>query len=409
MDYLEYDLGLTDEQNELREAAHKFAEEVLRPAGLDLDRMSPEAVVAADSPLRRILRQASELGYTRAGGPAELGGLGLSPTSQHLVLEELAWGSLGLAGSVFLCSTPADMAVASGNPALIEEFATPYYACSDGSMVGCWAVTEPDHGSDMLAVGRPEMQTPGSGQILARRDGDDLVLTGQKSAWVSNGPIATHAMLNVQLQESPILHAGAVLLTPLELPGVARGRPLDKHGVRSLPQTELFFDEVRVPSRYVIAEGDAYPAHVNATLTAFNAAVATISVGLARAAYECALAYTKERVQGGRPIFEHQSVRARLFRMFSLVQAARALSRQVYVHNVTGLLTGGPAPLHHSIAAKVFCTQAAFEVATVAVQLHGGNGMTKEYPVEMFLRDATSFTIADGENALLSQIGASML
>jgi len=102
-------------------------------------------------------------------------------------------------------------------------------------------------------------------------------------------------------------------------------------------------------------------------------------------------------------------VRARLFRMFSLVQASRTLSRQVFVHNVTRLQRGEQAPLHHSIAAKVFCTQAAHEVATLAVQLHGGVGMTREYPVEMLLRDATAFTIADGENAFLAQLGASAL
>ena len=108
-------------------------------------------------------------------------------------------------------------------------------------------------------------------------------------------------------------------------------------------------------------------------------------------------------------IFEHQAVRARLFHMFSLVQAAESLSRNVYVYNLSQLRDGRPAPLHYSIAAKVFCTDAAFEVATLAVQLHGGNGMTKEYVVEMLLRDATACTIADGENAFLSQVGASML
>ncbi len=159
----------------------------------------------------------------------------------------------------------------------------------------------------------------------------------------------------------------------------------------------------------MIASGKGYAPHVELVLIAFNASVSAMAVGLARAAYECALAYTKERVQGDRPIFEHQSVRARLFRMFSLVQASRTLSRQVFVHNVTRLQRGEPAPLHHSIAAKVFCTQTAHEVATLAVQLHGGSGMTREYPVEMLLRDATAFTIADGENALLAQVGASAL
>ena len=122
-----------------------------------------------------------------------------------------------------------------------------------------------------------------------------------------------------------------------------------------------------------------------------------------------ALAYTKERIQGGKPIFEHQSVRARLFRMFSLLQAIRTLSRDVFVYNLTQLARGGSAPIENSIAAKVFCTDATLEIATLAVQLHGGNGVTREYPVEMFLRDATAFTIADGENAFLSQLGAAQL
>ncbi len=409
MSYLEYDLGLTDEQREIREAARKFAAEVLRPVGVELDRLSPEAVVAPDSPLFEVIRKASQLGYTRTSGPSELGGLALPPLSQHLVLEELAWGSAGLCGVIFLASTHADFALATANPQLIEEFATPYFSCDDGSMLGCWAVTEPDRGSDMLGVVRPQMRVPASGQLSARRDGDDWILRGQKSAWVSNAPIASHAMLNVQIEPEGVLNRGGVCLLPLDLPGISRGRPLDKHGARPLPQGELFFDGVRIPDRWMVASGKGYAPHVEFVLVAFNASVSAMAVGLARAAYECALAYTKERVQGDRPIFEHQSVRARLFRMFSLVQASRTLSRQVFVHNVTRLQRGEQAPLHHSIAAKVFCTQAAHEVATLAVQLHGGVGMTREYPVEMLLRDATAFTIADGENAFLAQLGASAL
>lgn len=249
----------------------------------------------------------------------------------------------------------------------------------------------------------------GPGQLIARRDGDSWVLSGQKSAWVSNGPIATHAVLFLNLEPNKDLDRGGVCILPLSLPGISRGKPLDKLGLRALPQSEIFFDDVRLPLRYMAIEADAYAMYLEATLTAFNAGVSAMGAGIARAAFECALAYTKERIQGGRPIFDHQSVRSRLFRMFTLVQASEQLSRNVYVYNMTQLANGQPALLHHSIAAKVFCTDAAFEVATLAVQLHGGNGMAKEYPVEMLLRDATACTVADGENAFLSQVGASML
>jgi alkylation response protein AidB-like acyl-CoA dehydrogenase len=409
MSYLEYDLTLSDEEQELRDAAHKFAEEVLRPTGIELDRMAPEDTVAPGSPLFDVVRQASELGYTRVIGPASLGGMELAPRASHIVYEELAWGSVGLAGVIFLSSTHADVALATMNQEVIGEFAIPYYGSSDGSMLGCWAITEPDHGSDTLAMVSPDLRVKARAQLVARADGDEYVLNGQKSAWVSNGPIATHAMLNVQLDPDGTMADGGICLLPLDLPGISRGPALDKHGCRSLPQGELFFDEVRVPKRWMVMGVEAYGDYMNAHLTLFNAGVSCVATGLARAAYDATLAYCKERVQGGRPIFEHQSVRARLFRMFSLVQASRALSRSVYVHNLTKILSLQPGQLQHSIAAKVFCTEAALEVTTLAVQLHGGNGMTREYPVEMFLRDAVSFTVADGENALLSQVAASRL
>jgi alkylation response protein AidB-like acyl-CoA dehydrogenase len=408
-EFVECDLNLTDEQEAIRSTARRFATEVLRPVGIELDRLAPEAVTAKGSPLFRVLAQAAELGFMRLGGPAVLGGLEAPPLTRHLVLEEFAAGNAGLAGVIFLASFPAEASLVTGDQDLIGEFAAPYYAAGDGSIIGCWAITEPDHGSDMLGTMRPELRVKRRGQLRARRAGDGWVLNGQKSAWVSNGPIATHGVFNVQLEAQDDRDRGGVCVVALDLPGVSRGRPLDKHGVRSLPQGEIFFDEVKIPRRWMIVEDQGYPEHVETTLTAFNASVGALATGLARSAFEAALKYAKERVQGGKPIFEHQSVRARLFRMFSLVRAARAMSREVLVYNLTRLAAGKPGRLDLSIASKVFCTDAALEVATLAVQLHGGNGMTRQYPVEMLLRDATAFTIADGENAFLAQVAASML
>ena len=404
-----YPVELTDDQRGLRAAAQRFAEQVLRPAGIEIDRLPPAAVVAPDSPLFRALRQAAALGYTRLGGTPEIGGMGLSPLSRYLVLEQLAWGSLGITAVLFLASTHAEVALLTGDPAMIEEFALPYFACEDGSVLGCWAITEPDHGSDTLGTMRPELNIKATGQVVARRDGDHWVLSGQKSAWVSNGPIATHAMLNVQLDPKGRMGDSGICLLRLDLAGVSRGTPLDKHGLRSLPQGEIFFDDVRVPARNMVLGTDGYAVYMHGHLSAFNAGVGCVATGLARAAYECTLAYCKQRIQGGRPIVEHQSVRARLFRMFSLVQSCFSLSRDAWVYNLTQLERGLPPRLELSIGSKVFCTQAALEVATLAVQLHGGNGLTKEYPVEMFLRDAAALTIADGENAFLTQVAASLL
>jgi len=407
---MEYPLtDLTGEQRELCGAARRFAVDVLRPAGIEVDRMPADAVVAPGSPLFRVLREAAGLGYTKLGGHPEFGGMGLPPLTRYLVLEELAWGSVGLTGVMFLSSTHAETALLSGNPALIDEFTRPYFACQDGSVIGCWAITEPDHGSDTLGPMRPELNVKTPGQLVARRDGDHWILSGQKSAWVSNGPIATHAMLNVQLDPKGTMGDSGVCLLRLDLPGISRGPALEKHGLRSLPQGELFFDDVRMPAQNMVLQSDVYALYMHNHLSAFNAGVGCIATGLARAAYECAVSYCKERIQGGRPIFEHQSVRARLFRMFCLVQSCFALSRDAWVYNMTQIQQGAQARLELSIGSKVYCTQAALEVATLAVQLHGGNGMTREYPVEMFLRDAAALTIADGENAFLTQIAASLL
>jgi alkylation response protein AidB-like acyl-CoA dehydrogenase len=193
-------LLLDDEEREIQQAAHRFAEEVVRPAGILLDRLPAQEVAGPDSLLWRVMAQATALGYTRLTVPVELGGLGLSPRQSYLVQEELAWGSVGVGAVLLLSGIAAGAAGASGDPTLIEEFALPFLKADDGSVVGCWGITEPDHGSDALAVMRPELRVKARGQLVAQAKGDEWVLNGQKSAWVSNAPIATHAMLNAQLE-----------------------------------------------------------------------------------------------------------------------------------------------------------------------------------------------------------------
>lgn len=211
----EYDLSLTAEQLQIRDTARRFAAEVLRPAGIAIDRMTPEAAIAPGSPLYRVLTQAAELGFTKLNAPAALGGLEASPATAHMVLEELSWGNVGLAGAIFLAPYPAGAALATGNSELIAEFSAPYFSQAGASIIGCWAITEPDHGSDQLGVMRPDLKVKGRGNLIARRDGDSWVLSGQKSSWVSNAPIATVAVVNVQLGSSDGLDNGGVCFAPI--------------------------------------------------------------------------------------------------------------------------------------------------------------------------------------------------
>ncbi|MFQ5353000.1 MAG: acyl-CoA dehydrogenase family protein, partial [Candidatus Binatia bacterium] len=238
----------------------------------------------------------------------------------------------------------------------------------------------------------------------ARKDGDGFVISGQKAAWVSNGSIADVAALFCTLEPEHGFGGGGIAVVPLDLPGVSRGAPLDKLGQRSLNQGEIFFDEVRIPSENLVIGPDGYEFAIESVLALANASMGAIFVGVARAALEHAIAYAKERVQGGRPIFQHQSVKARLFSMFTRFEAARALARRVALFNITN-----PPLVQYSIASKVFCTSVAFEVASGAVQIFGGNGLSREYPVEKLLRDARASMIEDGCNDVLSLVGASKL
>jgi alkylation response protein AidB-like acyl-CoA dehydrogenase len=402
MPLADIEVGLSPQERAVRDAVHKFAEEVLRPAGTALDRIAdPCDVIAPTSPLWRVFERYRELGLDEL----EAGAGELSPVERarlrFLVNEELGWGDSGLAIGLGVAGFHRFFALLSGRPALIERFAGP------GSReIGCWAVTEPDHGSDTLAVTEAHFHDARlRPNCVARREGPDWVIRGQKSAWVSNGTIATVAALFCTIDPSEGFQGGGVCLVPLDLPGVSRGRPIDKLGQRALNQGEIFFDGVRVPGDFMVVGKELYAGAVESVLTMANAAMGTIFVGVARAALEHALAYARERIQGGRPIFEHQSVRARLFRMFAQVEAARSLARRVMLHNSSV----SPALLHYSIASKVFCTSTAFEVASAALQVFGGNGLVREYPIEKLLRDARASMIEDGCNEVLSLVGAAKL
>jgi alkylation response protein AidB-like acyl-CoA dehydrogenase len=402
--YHELNVEFPAEIESVRESVHRFAKDVLRPAAAKLDQMpDPRDVIALGSPLRSVFKQAYQLGYHVAGLPAEIGGMGLHGLGTHVLIEEMSWGAVDLALSILCASFPFTAAAASGNPELYEKFVKPFIADREGSLIGCWAITEPQHGSDELVPGTPQFHNPRlSGQVFARADGDSYVINGQKAAWVSNGTIATHAALYLTTERKSGMAGGGIAFVPLNLPGVSKGKPLDKLGQRALNQGEIYFDNVRVPRNWMLTRSDGYEVELERTLTFANSAMSTAFTGVARAAYEEALDYSRQRIQGGKPICEHQLVQKHLFEMFTKVEACRALSRSVMIYNQTSMAPS----LAHAIAAKTFCTQAAFEVTSDALQIFGGNGLSKEYRIEKLFRDARASLIEDGTTDVLSLAGA---
>ncbi len=401
------DFDLSEEERSIRDLVHRFAEEVMRPAGQALDRRSAEEVIARGSILWDVHKKWNDLGvhmFATEGSdltPAQLARLNC------LVTEELGWGDAGLAISLGASEFPAMLAQTSQNPDLIAAFPV--------SKIGCWAITEPDHGSNSLDMSadpkRPYLQKP---NCVARRDGDFYVISGQKAAWVSNGSMAETAALYTAVDNGDGATNGGVLLVDLTSRGVTRGRPLEKLGQRALPQGEIFFDDVRVPLTHMVIPPEMYPMGLELTLTSANGFMGGTFVGCARAAYEMALEYAKQRVQGGVTIIIHQAVKLKLFEMFRKVEAARALNRRVVLYNtVHNPLIGAPEgsfpAVQFAIASKVTSTQTSFEVASDALQIFGGNGLSYEYPIEKLMRDARASLIEDGTNEVLALHAADRL
>lgn len=394
-------ISLSDDHLALKKAVRRFATEVVRPAAIELDKMSAEEVARKDSPYWAVMRKVHELGYHTNFISEEYGGLGLDPLGIHIFFEEMAAASIGIAVACGVDVFPTFFAnmIVSDYPQLEDILLKPYVNDRDCSMLGCWAITEPEHGSDILTPYQPHFHNPKiSHQLVGRKDGDDWILNGQKAAWVSNGTTASMALLFFGTDSSMGLAGGGIAIADLSDKGVSRGKTLEKIGQRDLPQGEIFFDDVRVPKERIFCLSDSYEQMTDLVLGAANAHMAIMCLGGARAAFEETLAYSKERIQGGKLLCEHQDVRRRLAEMFISIEAARQLSRNVMTYNLWNF----PPNTTYSMASKVYCSRVAFDVAQNAVQIFGGNGLTKEYVIEKLFRDITSTRIEDGSNETLT-------
>jgi acyl-CoA dehydrogenase len=402
MDYLQLPLSgleppLSEMEQMIQDSVHHFALTVMRPAGPVLDRMTPEEVIAPKSPLWTVLEKAQGLGLSMTA-LAEL-----PPLDRVKLLaiasEEMAWGDGGLAGAILVNHFPVIYSMIAGNQEMVHY-------CED--KLGCWGITESEHGSDMLdgdAALAASNGSYGRPACTARIVGDRIVVNGKKSAWVSGAMTAQVCALYCHVEESGKTRPGLSCIVPLDARGVSRGKPLDKIGFRGLNQGELYFDNVEVPIANLLAGPDTYQDFVYRTLCEANPHVAALAVGVARAAFEHAVEYAHQRKQGGVAIIQHTNVRLRLFEMFRKIEAARALTRRAMAYNATAVRPS----LLASTSAKVTATQAAFEVASEAMQIFGGNGVTREYPMEKLFRDARASLVADGLNEMLGMKGGTDL
>jgi alkylation response protein AidB-like acyl-CoA dehydrogenase len=401
MPVLDLDFDLSEDELFVKHTAHRFASEVLRPAGRTLDKLSPDEVVAPDSIFWDVWNQYQELGFNALDSTQDPDSDPVTAARLRCIInEEMGWGDAGLAIAFGAGSMPHTLAGMSERPELMERFPV--------EEIGCWAITEPGHGSDMIDFDDrlgPAGSKRGAANCLARGEGDEFVISGQKAAWVSNGTVARSAALYCATETVDGHTGGGIFLVPLDLEGVSRGKPLNKIGQRALNQGEIFFDQVRIPASFMVCGPEEYRFMTDMTLCMANSGMGSYFVGTARAALDLALDYARERTQGGVPIIEHQNVKAHLFTMYRKVEAARALNRRVCMRNA-----GSEMPaLEAAIASKVTSTLTAFEVASDALQIFGGAGISQEYPIEKIFRDARISMIEDGCNDVLGLVAADRL
>lgn len=399
MAYPDIDLNVSNEGKAMLREVTKFSMEVMRPAGIQLDKLpTPEEVIAPDSVLWQVLKGFRELGLHTLQLPKALGGMveDVDHLAAVMILEQLGYADAGLAVSMGVSFLPFIYAAMFPIPEM-QQLARDFCQDKEGKMIGCWAATEPDHGTDWFLGGNQPKCGPAVKAVLK---GNEYILNGEKSSWVSNGTIATHALLHLGLDPSRGMQGQGLAIIPLDLPGISRGKPLNKMGQRPLNQGSVIFEDARIPKEYmVISNSDLINATGGHGLSFVNGTMAIFFAGLAKAAFDEAFTYSKQRVQGGIPIFEHGAIKLKLMRMFTIMEAARAYARRVALYNAKNRFAPAVA---HAVTAKCFSTETATTVASEAMQIFGGYGLAKEFPVEKMFRDARASMIEDGVNDALA-------
>ncbi len=369
------DFELSDEQKLMQKTAHEFAEKEMRPVALEYDKkgVMPWHVV----------QKAHDIGMDTAFIPEAYGGGGVSSTLTHcVVMEELNWGCAGIATGLIGAGLAYLPIIHMGTESQKEMYLRRF--CGKEAKLGALALTEPDAGSDVAAIA-----------TTARKEGDAWVLNGTKR-FITNGGIAELTVVFATTDKSLGYFGLRAFVVERDNPGMKVGKVEDKMGVRSSHTAELIFEDCRVPEEGMLG-GESQTAFYGAmkALESSRPLVAAGALGVARAAYEYALDYSRKRKAFGTPIAKKQGVAFLLADMKTKVDAARLLTwRAAWM-----LDQGMPMNKEASIA-KLYAADISMEVTTDAVQILGGTGYMKDEPVEKWMRDAKVFQIWEGTSQI---------
>lgn len=367
----------------LRDTARKFAAEEIAPHARQWDRENklPDEMIT----------KLAEVGFLGLRVPPEYDGAGIGMLGTAVIIEELArhcgGTALVVAAHNGLCCAHLQLA---GNEEQKKQYLPPL---ARGEMLGAWALTEPDSGSDAAAL-----------KTTAALDGDQWVINGSKM-FITNGDVAGVFVVTARTDPDAPKHKGiSVFVVPRETNGLIIGPKEDKMGVRASGTVPLTFDNLRVPKENLVGELHKGFYDVLQILDRGRITIGALSVGLARGALEEAVTYAGQRQQFGKRLIDHQAIQFMLADMSTEIDAARLL-----VHKAAGLQDAGRSTKRESAVAKLFASEMATRACLNAVQILGGYGYIKEFPVERYLRDAKLCEIGEGSSQIQRLIIAQSL
>ncbi len=360
---------LSEQHQMIRDALREFSQQQLAPhaAQWDRERRFP----------KEALQQLAALGAFGVAVPEAQGGAGLDYLALALVIEEIAAGDGGTSTVISVNNCPVcSIAMSYANPAQQEQWLKPL---ASGRMLGAFALTEPHAGSDASAL-----------KTTARRDGDHYVLNGVKQ-FITSGKNADVCIVMAVTDKSAGKRGISAFWVPTNTPGYVVARIEDKLGQHSSDTAQIVFEDCRIPAANLIGEeGMGYKIALSG-LEGGRIGIASQAVGMARAAFDAALMYAKDRQSFDKPLFEHQAVQFRLADMATRIEAARQM-----VWHAAAMKDAGLPCLKEAAMAKLFATEMAEKVCSEAIQIHGGYGYLADFPVERIYRDVRVCQIYEG-------------
>lgn len=386
---------LSEEQRQLQETAKRFAENEIKPIAAEVDR-EPDPSKAFR---RDIMQKGFELGFHSLLIPEEYGGIGGTPLDYAILLEELSVADLGMANAFHVCMSMSELISKTGTEEQCQRWLVPMAEDETGTYMISFGVTEPSGGTEIFCpLPDPKMGV----RTTAKKDGDDFVINGRK-VYSSNAGVAKIVGCMARTDTTkPNMDSCSMFLFPLETPGFTVGTIENKMGTRSSVNGEMVFEDMRLSKDHLLGPENSGFETVGAIYDINGMGLGSQAVGVARAAYEMALDYAKERHIWGQPIGKYQAISHMLVDMKADIEMSRLLVRRVAWQANNESSEG---KLHPNFS-KVYPAEMCRRVTIQALQIMGGAGYMKDYPMEKYVRDGMVMPIIGGANEVLKNFMA---